>query len=329
MSESNYTIRAVARRTGLSPDVIRVWERRYNAVIPSRTATQRRVYGVDDVERLRLLRAAVQSGHGIGRIAQLPNEQLRELVGLGPGEGSTPSGAPQSFAEPYLAQCVAAVESMNAQQLEDSLARAAVNLGHPVIIDELMVPLMEKIDELWENGSLHIAHEHLASAVIRTFLSNLMRHVRIDEDAPAIVVTTPSGHLHEIGALMVAVTAAWEGWHVLYLGPNLPAVEILLAAQRSGARAIALSMVFPHRDSTVEKELKLLCRHLGKNVALLVGGRAVDSYSDVLEGIGAAQLQRMQDVRAKLSELRARSANRTAFGEPRKAGKMVRKEVRE
>ena len=78
--EQGYPIRAVVRRTGLTAHVIRVWEKRYGAVSPMRTPTNRRLYSDSDVERLQLLHRAMLAGHSIGQIAQLPNERLRALV---------------------------------------------------------------------------------------------------------------------------------------------------------------------------------------------------------------------------------------------------------
>ena len=78
--EQGHPIRVVARRTGLTSHVIRVWEKRYGAVSPLRTPTNRRLYSDRDVERLQLLHRAILAGHSIGQIAQLPNERLRALV---------------------------------------------------------------------------------------------------------------------------------------------------------------------------------------------------------------------------------------------------------
>ena len=66
-----YSIKVVARRTGLSPHVIRAWERRYGAVEPERSATGRRLYSDTEIERLQALERATRAGHSIGQIAQL------------------------------------------------------------------------------------------------------------------------------------------------------------------------------------------------------------------------------------------------------------------
>src|SRR4028119_341939 len=90
-ADQGYSMKVVARRTGLSPHVIRVWERRYGAVIPGRTQTGHRAYTDADIERLQLLRDATQAGHSISRITHLPNDELRKLAAeedLGIGNGS-------------------------------------------------------------------------------------------------------------------------------------------------------------------------------------------------------------------------------------------------
>jgi len=81
MSNIQYSIKIAASRSGLTPHVIRVWERRYGAVEPDRTGTNRRLYSDAEIERLSLLRHAIEAGHRIGNIARLDLDQLRSIVG--------------------------------------------------------------------------------------------------------------------------------------------------------------------------------------------------------------------------------------------------------
>jgi methanogenic corrinoid protein MtbC1 len=148
-------------------------------------------------------------------------------------------------------------------------------------------------------------HEHLASAVVRTILGGLLESVtNVPPSAPTIVVTTPVGQLHEIGAMVVAAMAAAEGWHVTYLGVNLPAEDIAAAVQQQHAKAVALSVAHPADDPHLEHELTLLRRYLTQDVGLIVGGRAAEGYHKVLEAIGAIRVQDMAGFRAHLETLR-------------------------
>ncbi len=115
-------------------------------------------------------------------------------------------------------------------------------------------------------------------------------------DGPAVIVGTPSGQHHEIGALLAAAAAAAQGWRVTYLGPDLPASSIAAAAELTGARAVALSLIYPADDLGLEAELRSLRSLLPAGIALIIGGQAADSYSEVLGDIGAVRLGDLADL---------------------------------
>jgi DNA-binding transcriptional MerR regulator/methylmalonyl-CoA mutase cobalamin-binding subunit len=309
-----YPIRAVARRTGLTSHVIRVWEKRYGAVEPLRTPTNRRLYSDSDIERLRLLHRATLTGHSIGQIAQLPNERIRALAAadkmLAPSLPRTASPRfMDSSPQRILDAALRAVERLDAAALEELLTQAAVVLSQPVLIEQVIVPLMYRIGDRWYEGTLRVVHEHLGSAVVRTALGSLSRGFAPSPSDPMLVVATPTGQLHELGALMVATTAASNGWHVTYLGPSLPAEEIAAAVHQRHARAVALSLVYPPDDPYLRGELITLRRGLPKGVVVLVGGRAHEAYGDALEKIGALVLRDLADLRKHLDILRVRQLN--------------------
>ena len=119
-----------------------------------------------------------------------------------------------------------------------------------------------------------------------------------------MVVATPSGQLHELGALLVGAAAANLGWHVTYLGASLPAAEIAGAARQNRARVVAMSLVYPEDDSRLEGELTRLRELLPAEVVVLVGGRAMPAYRGVLDNIGATQLKDLAHFCSTLDELR-------------------------
>ena len=309
IDKTGHPIRVVANRTGLSPHVIRIWERRYQAVTPWRTPTNRRLYTDDDIERLKLLHQAIEHGHSIGRIADLPLNELNTLVQTDraaawsqPPSNTADPVAAASKADPadYVAQCMAAVQQLDAATLEDLLARASVELSQVKLIEQIIEPLMQQIGDMWEDGSLRVADEHLASAVVRSFVGSLKSAYRVPDSASGIVFTTPTGQVHEIGALLAATTAAAAGWKVTYLGPNLPAAEIAGAVQKNGARAVALSIIHPADDPHLGTELLQLRHFLADDVALLVGGRAAPGYRHYLDQMGAYYLANLEDLRLYL-----------------------------
>jgi methanogenic corrinoid protein MtbC1 len=312
-------MKVVVRRTGLSPHVIRVWEKRYGAVVPSRTPTRRRLYTDAEIQRLLLLRQATLAGHSIGQIAHLPTERLRELVAAEAPPTPAPLPGlrfqPDSATTPSpLDACMAAVEQLDAMALETALLRARVALSHTAFIETLIIPLMQNIGELWREGALRTMHEHLTSAVVRTLLGSLVTTTGLPPTAPHFIVTTPAGQLHEIGALIIASVASTEGWRVTYLGPNLPAEDIAAAAQQHDARAVGLSIVYPPDDPHLPQEVTRLRQYLSPEVAVFVGGRAAAGYWDSLQRIGAVLPSCLAEFRLHLETLRTAGAARVVYG---------------
>ena len=311
-----HPIKVAVRRTGLSAHVLRVWEKRYGAVVPARTPTNRRLYSDEDIVRLQLLRQAVEAGQSIGRIAGLPTSELVKLVraegtpalsAQKPADGEAEangSGEPPEFLE----RALAAVQGLDAAALEEQLVRASAALSQPDLLEELVQPLMERVGRMWQEGNLRVADEHMATAVVRSFVGNLPAGFQPSEGAPHAVATTPAGQLHEMGALLASAAAASEGWNSTFLGPNLPAEEIAGAAAQKGARAVLLSISYPGDDPRLGGELLKLGRLLGAGTTLFAGGRAAPQYRRFLEGAGGIALDNLGGLRDALRLLRRETA---------------------
>ena len=312
VGDIEHTIKAVSLRTGLSAHVIRVWEKRYGAVKPQRTGTNRRLYSEDEVQRLELLHQATRAGHNISQASKLSTDKLREvLIQSAPAKtfNSGPrNGAATKPDDAMLGDCLEAVRQLDAVALDGALERALVRFGHMGLLSRVVAPLSQRIGEHWQAGDLTAAHEHFLSAALRTFLGQSVRQSALPESAPVIVVATPAGQLHELGAVMVAAAAANLGWRVTYLGTNLAAAEIAGAATQNRARVVALSMVYPEDDRTLAVELSSLRRYLPPETRILAGGRAASAYSETLDTIGALRIADLHALAATLEGLRRRAS---------------------
>jgi DNA-binding transcriptional MerR regulator/methylmalonyl-CoA mutase cobalamin-binding subunit len=306
MNEAQYPIRLVARLTGLSAHVIRIWEQRYRAVEPHRTPTKRRLYSQRDIDRLSLLRDVTHAGHSIGQVAQLTADKLGKLVACAANlEASVARALVQ--APPtglFLDECVAAIKSLDAHALDAALNRAATVLGAQGLLQRVVAPLTQTLGDLWRDGTLTCAQEHFASAALRVFLGKVAKPFGAMDHAPVLVVATPAGQVHELGALLVGAATANLGWQVTYLGASLPAAEIAGAARQRQARAVALSLVHPDDDPRLDGELTLLRESLPGEVKLLAGGRAMPAYREALEKIGALPIENLTQLGTTLDELR-------------------------
>ena len=302
-----YPIKVVSQMTGLSAFVIRAWEKRYNVVIPSRTDTNRRLYSEEDIEKLRLLNDAVHKGHNIGGIAKLSIKELRAVLERKQNNTTAITGSPVemlSDVDSIISNCIEAIKAYDAKTLETILLKASSRMSQPILIENLIIPLVYKVGDMWHDGTIRVANEHLASSVIRTFLTNLIEQYIFTENAPILISATPRGQDHELGALIAAVVAASSGWKVIYLGPNLPVEEIAAVTDNLEAKAIALSLVYPNDDPLLRKDLLNLKKMLQENIAIIIGGRAANGYLDVLDEIGAIVVSNIKQLRIELESIR-------------------------
>jgi methylmalonyl-CoA mutase cobalamin-binding subunit len=159
---------------------------------------------------------------------------------------------------------------------------------------------------MWREGLITSAHEHFATARLRGYLAQSPAIFAPSGREPVLIVATPPAQLHEIGALLVSATAANLGWRVIYLGASLPAAEIAGAAAQHQARAVALSLVFPDDDPSLEPELIRLRELLPTHTTVIAGGRATAAYASVLERIGAVQITDLNTFATLLDQLRRR-----------------------
>lgn len=313
-SEYKFPIKVVSQMTGLSVHVIRAWEKRYHVVDPDRTDTNRRLYSEEDIEKLRLLNDASHLGHNIGSLANLSLSELKNLLfkeksNVSENKIGLKNSGNGANTEEILSECLEAIINYDAKKFESILLNTSARLTQPVLIEDVVIPLVYKIGDMWHNGELRVANEHLASSVIRSFLFNLLESYSINDSAPVLISATPRGQEHELGALIAGVIAASAGWKVVYLGSNLPAEEIGSVVSYLNARVVAISLVYPSDDPSLPKELKKLKQILTSSVSIIAGGRAVDGYLNVLDEINAFVVKNTKQLRLELDAVRGNKYN--------------------
>lgn len=285
-TEPRHPIRVVAQRTGLSAPVLRAWERRYGAVEPSRSDGGQRLYSDADVRRLQLLATAVDGGRTIGLIAELDEEKLQQLIDEDRETPVEPRGDAVAPDVERVGHALHLIEEMRTEELEQYLMRSAVELRPHELVEGLVVPLLQEVGRAWQSGQMRPSTEHIASVAIRRFLEWVSTTNQPDPDAPLAVTGTPAAQRHEFGALLAGVIAAYQGWRVRFLGPDLPAEDIAGAAEKMGASMVALSAVHPRLDPRGIEEVKKVRALLPDSVDVVVGGAGAVPYPDEWEEAG-------------------------------------------
>lgn len=263
--ELTYPLRSASRLTGLSPELLRAWERRYGVVEPLRTPGGTRRYRASDLERLRLLKGAIESGHRIGTLAGLSNEELEQLAS--PAEAGPPN---------RLDDILAALDELDGAEAQRLLGLQLSALGAIRFAREIAIPLVHEIGERWVGQRMRIASEHLATAVLRSMLGSALQPSASALRGARIVFATLAGERHELGVLMAALSSMGAGANPIYLGPEVPVEDLLHAVQRADAAALALSLVAAPA-SEVAGPLAALRAGLPAEVHLWVGGAGAAS----------------------------------------------------
>ncbi|HSD64742.1 MAG TPA: MerR family transcriptional regulator [Ignavibacteriaceae bacterium] len=289
---STYNIKMAARLSGVPELSIRSWERRYAALNPVRTDSNRRLYSDSEIEKLVLLRKLIQLGHHIGNLANLSNNELTDLLGKSEINDVSLKGKDNEtdLANEYIIcinECIDAIRKYDDKMLESILNEASVKFSQPNFIEGIILPLIEKVGDYWREGLMRVSHEHFTSVTIRKLLTNLSDGYLISENAPRILVTTLEGQYHEIGAIIATVLASSDGWQATYLGASLPAEDIAYTIQQLNSQCLFLSIVYPADDPFINVQLRKLREMVGDNVYILVSGRSAIAYKKALADINA------------------------------------------
>ena len=309
VTDPQHPIQVVSRRTGLSADVIRAWERRYQAITPKRAANSRRLYTDLDVERLVLLRKATSAGRRIGDIANQSIDELYKLVendqSAAAKARNLPSERPNTGSVmEHFEECLDAINQMQPSALKASLVKAASTLGIPFLLEDLLRPLIAHIRDECRRGNMRLSQERMATSMVRSYMCTLTASDNEHDSNYNIVVTTPIGQHYDLIALRMAVAANSYGWNSIYLGTELPADEIVYACTRTNASAIALGIARPADDPHLPNVLRQIKTSLSENTTLIVCGNAVSGYTEVIEEVNAVVVQTMGELRMELDRLK-------------------------
>lgn len=303
-----HTIQSVANQTGLTPDVIRVWEKRYRAVAPERTPSNQRLYSETDIKRLQLLKLAISTGRRISAVAKMSNEELESITqSLGQTLNTSlqaNDAAHHGIDMHFHKQALEAIMSLDGNHLEVLLLEELQKLGGVAFLSQAVFPLMAEIGNNWQEGRVRTCQEHFGSAHIRTFLAKHMIQANLDNQGPVLILGTVAGCWHEIGAAMAALVAAQIGWQSVYLGANVPPEELAFAAKMKAAKAVALSIAYPSSPTKVAEQLRQVRQSLGNQTAIIAGGASLNLFADILTDIQAHQCPSLPALQEQLNQLR-------------------------
>ena len=250
----------LSRRTGVQPDTIRAWQRRYGLVEPQRTSKGYRLYSSADEDVIRAMRDLTAKGVAAAEAAALARR------------GAEAPPAPSLGALDPAAQARRlrrALEAFDEQEANAILDECLAGLSLARVLEDVITAAMAEIGSRWHDGEATVAQEHFASSVVRGRLLGLARGWGAGAGPLALLACLP-GELHDLGLIAFGLSLRQRGWRIAYLGADTPLDTLDDAVNRLRPRVVVLSASEPSRLAAVANEL----RSLAVRVPVSVGGRA-------------------------------------------------------
>jgi len=272
--ETVLRIGELSRRSGVSPELLRAWERRYELLRPTRSPGGLRLYSLEDLERVRLMRQHIDGGLAAAEAATLVSR-----TPVGDAAADTPALS-RAGAQQELAAALDAFDEPAAQAVID---RQLATTTLDSFLSEVVLPYLRELGERWERGKASVAQEHFASSVLRGRLLGLARGWGLGLGPLALLACLP-GEQHELGLVAFGLALRARGWRVGYLGGDAPLDTVSRAADDLRPGLVVLSTVSDDRARAAVDELRSLA---GQHRVAVGGAGATDG---VAEAIGAIAL---------------------------------------
>ncbi len=265
-----FNIAAVERDTGLSKDVLRMWERRYGFPAPLRDAHGERLYPAEQVDRLRLIKRLMDQGHRPGKLFALPPEALAELGPRRPRLAEMQPGADHGDLE----ELVGLIRQNDSAGYRQAMHQRLARQGLLHFVQDTVAPLTRRIGEAWEQGEIEVFEEHLFTELTKRLLRQAIASLPAG-DGPRILLTSLPEEQHVLGLLMVEALFALEGADCIPLGTQMPLLEIgrAVEAHRADIVALSFSVAFPTRQ--IAPLLRQLRQLVPASVEIWVGGEGI------------------------------------------------------
>ncbi len=303
---NTHRIHRVAKLTGLSKDVIRVWERRFGLLTPIRGANRYRNYSDEDVRLLRYLKGQVDAGWSIGELSKLGRE---ELLNRAHADVPKPSFVDNTFSR-LVEELLNCLEPFDRVTFEKRLNGAVAVVPFEEALHGILLPLQERVGLLWHDGRVNIAIEHYVTKQIQQKLFSALNHLPVADFGPKIVVACPPGEEHDIAALTVAYRCRVRGCRIYYLGANVPIASLINLCKQVAPDLIVISFPVAPPEATALELVEALAHDVNRASHLAVGGRGALARRDLFMQHHITVLEDFAELDAKLHRLARQSLTR-------------------
>jgi DNA-binding transcriptional MerR regulator/methylmalonyl-CoA mutase cobalamin-binding subunit len=303
---NTHRIHRVAKLTGLSKDVIRVWERRFGLLKPTRGANRYRNYSDEDVALLRYLKEQLDAGGSIGELSKWGREEL-----LSRARASAPrvSFVDNTFTR-LLRELLSTLNPFNRVIFEKRLNGAVAVVPFEEALHGILLPLQEQVGQLWHENHIDVAIEHYVTKQIQQKIFSAMNQLPVAEFGAKVVVACPPGEEHDIAALTVAYRCRVRGCRVYYLGANVPVASLANLCGTVRPDLTIISFPLALSNDKASELVQTLAREVIPTSPVAVGGHGALAMRDVFERSHIEVLEDFAELDQKLDRLMRQSFSR-------------------
>jgi DNA-binding transcriptional MerR regulator/methylmalonyl-CoA mutase cobalamin-binding subunit len=292
-----YRIQHVAKLTGLSKDVIRIWERRFGFISPLRGTNRYRLYTDEDIALLRYLKKETEKGISIGDLAGVGREELLSRI---------PKSEPliQKNVAPYeevIEGLLKSLQPIDSIAFERKLNESIAILPFEEALIRILIPLQYRVGDLWHEGKLEISTEHFVTKLVQQKLFSSMNQLSLSEIGPKVIIGCPPGERHELGAQAIAYTCMVQGCNVHFLGGDVPIDSLASICLQSKASVAILSITIPLSESESNELILQLQQKVMPICPVWVGGRGVLKIKSDFEHHNIVVIEPMSELKNYLS----------------------------
>jgi len=261
----------LSKRTGVSPDLLRAWERRYGLLRPERSDGGLRLYSTADVGRVRTMQHHLADGLAAAEAARLAGSA-----------GNDEAAAVVLAPDVARADLAAALDDLDEARAHAIFDRLLAQATLETVVGDIIVPYLHELGERWRSGAASVAQEHFASGLLRGRLLGLARGWGVGVGPLALLACLPREQ-HELGLIAFGLLLHTRGWRIVYLGPDTPLDTVEALSADSKPDLIVLTALDRKRVTAVSDRLRALARR--RPVA--VGGTAAAGAASKIPGVRA------------------------------------------
>ena len=225
MSENQYSIKDLEHFTQIKSHTIRIWEQRYNLLQPSRTEGNRRFYSENELKKILNVNLLYTNGHKISKIAKMSDQEImdacKNLI------------LAKSATHGLINELIQSVVQFDRSGIDNWLSNALIGAEMGELYVEQILPMLEKMGELWQVSTINIIHEHFFSYILREKLITIIAQLPSPvTDAPRALLFLHDHEEHEFSLLMYYYFLKKKGYSCVYLGQKVPFQEVLNVYER-------------------------------------------------------------------------------------------------